>query len=269
MEDSYQWLEDEIAEVKTRKYFCIDGPASEELRQAVEEFGDRFPESYKQFVLRFGNAKLYRLRGAYELGVLAGPRQWQSKDGQELLEIGHYSEWRAFFKDSLLVDGSESPVFESTTSGLRRVADGFYSWLRMRSKAIRKRIGKRRWAEIVNGPKPFTEKEMEVVRARRLFKWKVMGTTQDNDLIFVVTNNSCRVLPYLSVGVRAKDGSLEGRVWLSVGDLKPGHAKRIQKDCYKRHVPPDALEVYSLPDPEPEDRDRYWEFQELSNNDQS
>ena len=56
----FEWLDEEISQIKTPKFHLVDGPAPAELRQAVLSSEFPLPPSYREFVLRFGNAKLYR-----------------------------------------------------------------------------------------------------------------------------------------------------------------------------------------------------------------
>src|ERR1700677_4092429 len=169
----FEWLSQEIAEIRTNKFFVVDGPATEEFKRAVEQAEIKFPISYKIFVVSFGNAKLYRLADGYELGVLAAPREAESANGEKLWYFGFHSGRRAYFMDSLLDETDKCPVFESLQGGVKRVADGFATWLRDRATLIRRRIGKRRWKQLANGPRPFSDGERRVVEARRKFHWHV------------------------------------------------------------------------------------------------
>jgi hypothetical protein len=45
-----------------------------------------------------------------------------------------------------------------------------------------------------------------------------------------------------------------------VGHIGPGQTAVVEKDAYRDMVAPEDVEAYALPDPEPEERDRYWEF---------
>jgi hypothetical protein len=50
----FEWLEQEMSQIKTNKFHLVDGPASRELKQAVEGCELPLPASYRNFVLRFG-----------------------------------------------------------------------------------------------------------------------------------------------------------------------------------------------------------------------
>jgi hypothetical protein len=257
----FEWLEKEISEVRTRRFFDFDGLASNDLRRAIESSSLLVPDSYKAFVLQFGNAKLYQQRVGYALGVRAAPVEAISKKTGELLLIfGHYQRRHAYFKADLLKDGQECPVFESHGRGLREVADGFLAWLKMRSIVARKAISVRRWAQIVQGPSPFTARETAIVEARRAYSWRLVGIDDNGDRLFEVHNGARIALPFYSIGIRDKRGGFIGRSFLQVSNIKPGATAVIKHGCYKKYIDQANLDAHALPDPEPEDRDSYWEF---------
>jgi len=262
----FEWLDDEIKRIKTQRFHRVDGPSSSELRVAVESCNFPLPPSYREFVLRFGNAELYR-RGSYWLvQVYAGPREAENDQSESLILFGRSETSLAFFKESTLTKGKESPVFEwRHKQGIRKTADSFEKWLTTKCNSARKRFKKKEWETIVKGPPPFTEQEQAIVEARKRFRWRVVGVAPNEDLCFEIHNGSAMTLPYLSVGVRGKmrpptTSSLNGGAFLPVASILPGETKVVEFDCYKELFAPEDTEVFALPDPEPEDRDRYWEF---------
>lgn len=219
----YSWLVNEIGEVKTPKFFDIDGPALSVYRNAFETTKFPIPPSYEAFVSQFGSAKLYKQHAGYALKVRATPIEAISKSGKRLLCFGYYQGYQACFKIEHLGDGKESAVFESRENGrLIRIADDFTKWLKIRSDVIHKEIGRKRWAEIVRGPTPFTLKEKEIVEGRGLYSWQIVGIAHNDDIIFKVHNGSNVILPYYSIGIRDKVGELSGKIWLPVAQIKPG-----------------------------------------------
>lgn len=262
----FDWLDNELARIRTPKFHLLDGPASDELRQAVITSDFPLPPSYKDFVLRYGNARLYRRDNYWYVEVYAGPRLAEAKDGRRLIRFGRTWISLAYFDESKLLAGCESPVFEwYYQAGLRKTADGFEEWLIAKCKAGRKRFKKAEWQAIEAGPAPFTEQERQIVAARKQFRWRVVGIAPNESLLFEVQNGSTLILPYLSVGVRGQlrppgDGPLNGRSFLPVGTIRPGETAIMEIDCYKKLVTPQATEVFELPDPGPEDREQYWEF---------
>jgi hypothetical protein len=181
--------------------------------------------------------------------------------GESLLHFGRTDRGLAYFKESLLLSGGESPVFEWTgAKKLMRTASGFEEWLRRRCEVAKRSFSKEEWAKVVEGPKPFTPREMEIVEARRHFHWRVTGIGSDKSLEFEVRNASRILLPYLTVGIRGKDGTHIGGVWLPVGHVAPGMTAVVRKNCYSKWHDPRDIEAFEPGDPGPEDRDRYWEF---------
>ena len=80
----YEWLEEELRRIKTRRFHVVDGPASDELKAAIVHSGLPAPASYREFIFCFGNAKLYRQLDGYLVGVLASPREEVSQEGEVL-----------------------------------------------------------------------------------------------------------------------------------------------------------------------------------------
>lgn len=263
----YEWLERELREIRWRRFHLVDGHASDELRVAIEDRQMPLSPSYKQFALRFGNAKLYQLLGMgyWRIGIFAAPREVESKKtGESLLWVGMYGEVNVYFRADDLVAGHESPVYQGGRNGFRRVGDAFDSWLQLCADRTREKFKKPEWEKILRGPDPFTQEERSIVEARRLFRWRVVGFSESGNVRFEVTNGSRIRLPYLSVGIRAKDGSLDGGMWLPVATIAPGQTAIVEKDAYQDLLEPSNVEVYSKPDPE--ERERYWEFRKKGAN---
>lgn len=258
----FDWLQREISKVKTQEFFIVDGPTPTRDRHESERFIG-LPESYKEFVADFGNAKLYKQVGGYALGVNAMPAEFHTDDGQLLLCIGHYLEKRAFFRNDQLHAGQDAPIYEGIPGRLHQVSDGFEEWLRGRSAQTRKSFGTERWSRVVCGSPPFTQADEAIVRARRNFGWDVVEVDLEHSVKFLVTNNSTLALPFLSIGVRHADGGFGGRIWLPVANVVPGCTATIQHDAYRKYIPREKLQAFDLPDPTPDTRDEYWEFKQL------
>jgi hypothetical protein len=263
----FDWLEQELKTIKTRRFHVVDGPAVAALRAAVEESEASVPRAYKEFVLRFGNAKLYKRLDYYLVGVLAAPVEEQTSDGEKLYRVGHHQSSNAYFKAALLRGEEETPVFVGHEGRLVKVADGFEAWLTKACESARRSFTKKEWRAIEKGPSPFSDQEKRLVEARRNFRWRVVGISSSGDIQFEVHNGSNVVLPFLTIGIRGKrrgtDATLKGGVWLPVASVLPGQTAVIEKECYKEWVDPQDVEAFEEPDPEPEDRDRYWEFKPL------
>jgi hypothetical protein len=258
----FEWLDQELAEIRTKRFHLVDGPASNDFREAVLASPLPAPPSYVEFVLRFGNAKLYRMTGLdlYWLLVFAAPHAVESRAGEPLLYMGGYDESCAYLREGKLEAGCESPIFESTDVGIRKAADSFEEWLTARAARSRRRYKRKEWAAELRGPSPFTAEEWAVVQARRQFVWRIVGVTPRGEIMYEVSNGSDRLLPFLSIGIRSKSGKLQGGVWLPVAHIAPGEKAVVVKDTYGDLLEPSDVEAYPLPDPEPEERARYWEF---------
>jgi hypothetical protein len=253
----YEWLEQEIAAVKWPRFHVVDGPPEPKLREAVTTSRARVPEAYKEFVLKFGNAKLYRDlgNGAYGIGVYAAPRISTLPDGTELYHLGSDDGAHIYVKPS--ADPLQLPIFEYEEEEAK-VAESFEEWLLEACARVRRSYGKQKWAEILAGPKPFTPEEEQIVEARRLMHWKVLGIDPQGNHMFEVTNTGKRTLPVLTLGVRSK--RLKGAVRLNTSQVGPGQTGVLHAGCYKELVSPKDVEVFALPDPQPESRGEYWEL---------
>src|SRR5690606_32005546 len=106
---------------------------------------------------------------------------------------------------------------------------GFEEWLKSNCEASRKLFKKKQWQQIEKGPPPFTEREQAIVEARRKFRWRVAGIAANGDIKFAVHNGSDMVLPFLSIGIRGKNGEITGGVWLPVSTILPGETRVIEK----------------------------------------
>ena len=90
--------------------------------------------------------------------------------------------------------------------------------------------------------------------------WSFLGVDPDGNHIFEITNKGVRALSALTIGVRSKNGQLNGAIRLDVRHVRPGQTDVLRANCYKGLVPPQEIEVFALPNPQPEDRDQYFEF---------
>src|SRR5688572_14356491 len=88
----FEWLEREVSLIKTPRFHLVDGPADQKLQEAVIRSSLPLPASYKEFILRFGNAKLYRnsRNDSYRIGVFAAPRAATLDDGMRIYHLGFH-----------------------------------------------------------------------------------------------------------------------------------------------------------------------------------
>ena len=88
----FEWLDQEISAIKTPRFHLVDGPADPKLRESIMRSQLAIPSSYREFVLRFGNAKLYRRsRSGYLVVVFAGPREATLNNGTIIYHLGFQS----------------------------------------------------------------------------------------------------------------------------------------------------------------------------------
>jgi hypothetical protein len=256
----FEWLEIEMSAIKTPKFHSVDGPADQDMREAVMRSELPVPQSYREFVLKFGSAKLYRdaRNDSYRIGLFAAPRETTLDDGTRIYHLGFHEGASVYAKSK--TSKAEPSIFEFETETEELVADNFEKWLISSCVCARKSYGKKKWAEIVRGPKPFTLIEEEIIKSRRQIHWRVIGIDATGDHIIEVTNAGSRTLPMLTLGVRTKDRRLNGAAFLQIGHIGPGQTSVLHADCYKNLVSPNNIEVFSLPEPRPEDRERYGEF---------
>ena len=256
----FEWLEQEISAIRTPRFHVVDGPAGAKLREAVTQSDIPLSPSYREFVLKFGNAKLYHSaeNDGYRIGVFAGPRAATLPDGARIFHLGFHDGASVYVKPG--TSPTELPVFEFQSGPEEQAADSFEKWLMEGCAHARNAYEEEKWAEIVRGPDPFTVEEQDVIEARRGIRWRILGIGADGSHIFEVTNASGRVLPVLTLGARSQDRRLNGAVLLKIGHIGPGQTGVLHVDCYKDILSSREIEIFALPDPRPEERERYAEL---------
>src|SRR6266481_1232513 len=204
----FEWLEREIIEVKTPRFHSITGPADAKLQDAIITSRMPLPASYVEFVLKFGNARLYRnaRNDSYRIGIFAGPRKATLEDGTIIYHIGFHDGASVYVKPKS--SSIDLPIYEFEEYVEEKVAESFEQWLTASCARAQKAYGREKWAAILRGPDPFTPKEEECIAARRLMRWRVLGIDADRNHLFEVTNGSESALPALTVGVRSRNGRL-------------------------------------------------------------
>ncbi len=266
----YEWLETEMSEINTPKFHVIKGNKAEGILESSKEFYLAFPPSYLAFITKFGGANLYRYNNYYQIGVLNPPQQKILNNGQKLWVIGHFDDSKAYFLASQLQAGRESPIYEETEDGLEKIADSFKKWLAIRGIDARELYDDTEWKEILNGPKPFTDEEKAIVKARKLFQWHVVEFDKNGNVKIAVRNNSNLVLPYLTIGMKMKNPTQDSEVcwesgiYLNVSDIQPGEERIIEHQIHQQIFTPDHTEFFQLAEPLPEDRQVYWELSKLT-----
>jgi hypothetical protein len=256
----FEWLEQEIASINTPHFHVIKGPDDTQFGQGVIQSNILLPSAYKEFVLKFGNVKLYRnaRNNSYRIGVFAKPKMATLQDGATIHQIGFHDGASVYIKPTST--SNDFPIFEFEEDSEEQAADGFEEWLTTSYTQARARYTRQALTAILNGPKPFTSEEKSILEARRKIKWRVLGIDAERNQIFEVKNESSRTLPFLTIGVRSKDKRLNGAVRLNIGQIVPGQTTVLAANCYKDLVSPVEIETFPLPDPQPEDREYYYEL---------
>ena len=260
----FEWLEQELSAINTSRFHSVDGSADIEMRKALMQHGLTLPASYKEFVLKFGNARLYRRleSNAYRIGIFAQPQEHVLGDGTHVYQVGFHEGARVYI--AAVTGSTGATIWEIQPDSKERVGEDFEEWLAASCALARKEYGAEKWAEILCGPEPFTPEEEEIVEARRRIRWRVLGIDTEGNHVFEVINTSNRGLPVLTVGVRSRDRRLNGAILLDIGSVGPGQTATLHAGCYKDLKLSGEIETFELPDPQPEDRDFYGEFAHMN-----
>lgn len=260
----YDWLSEEINIIKTRRFHLIHLTSIVESEKFVDEAS--LPPSYLAFIRKFGHSKLYRSGTQYIIHVLDMPQIDLEWDGKLYARFGATAVLtNAYFKVDDLSKGMEASVYEleywDGEYELEKRHPTFHEWLLNNSETIKSNMSQEGWAEVLNGPISFNEIELRIIKARKEFSFSLLGFTETGDARILVKNQSQMSLPYLTIGVavQAAEQHMQ-RCWLPVNDLKPGESRILDVDLYKKFMPRDSIKLFELPDPEPEDRDIFWEF---------
>jgi hypothetical protein len=255
----FDWLRGELKLIQTPGFhrFRVDNTRRHE---SPIDWPCEPPEDYRRFIEEFGSCGLYRLRSYWEITVYARPVIEDDPKKGRFLKFGGRDPGIGCFKLDDLVRG-EAGVYETRgVSGLFLSAGSFAEWLERAAKGVRRNIRKAEWMRIVAGPPPFTDEEKEMVSLRKHYSWKLLRATAKGEMEFEVTNGSSGRLHYLSVGIVA--GQLETMTGLEVRGVAPGETGLVRSSLWRGYRNErDAISAFALPDPGPEDREHYSEFQ--------
>lgn len=247
----YEWLMSELKAIQTPRFH---------VRTRAEDRSNRrvLPPAYTEFLRQVGGVKLYRTgRIAYYLGVFGKPYYARTRDGTWGLQVGFVDGASIYLRSR----DKHSEIVEQRPTGSVVVQQSFSEWVLSRCVRARRRYSEAEWRSVLEGPEPFTTSERAMLACRKLIEWQVVGTDEQGMCVFVVTNNNkAKTLPLITIGVRSRDGSLNGAIALKIGHIGPGESRIVHADCYKEWVRPDELEVFAITNLKPEDRQYYDEF---------
>lgn len=250
----FEWLSEELASIHTSKFHLIEG-GDGLLQEAIRESELGLADDYKTFVVKYGNSRFFRqsLFG-YRLGVMAGPQR--VNQNSSAYRVGY--------------DNGEPIHLRNDCEGVfgrnlkKPVADSFGSWFEGAYQRIKKKeYSNSDWIAIKEGPQAFDAREEAVVEARKKFTWNDVGLDETGNRLIEITNDSDIRIPCLTLGVRSRDGNLNGAVIVEVMGLSPRMTQVFAIDCYKQYYAPVDLKLFDIPRPGPEDRDYLAELKRL------
>lgn len=255
----FQWLSKEIEDIHTKKFHSLEKIDSNVIEGMYAKFGG-LPKSYHVFLSIFGKATLYREFDGYLVGVYPLFEEAKSKEKGSLYCFGHFAGGSACFWGADIRGQDEAPVFELSSGTPKQVSPDFATWLFDRCQLAKKRYSKKEWEKILRGPRPFDKREVAIIEARKLFEWELLERTAHGMFRIRIKNNSDMVLPFLTIGIRHCANKFEGGMWLPVSNIGPGQTGEVEMEPYLSLAPAEEQEVFPRMDPEPEDRELFWEF---------
>lgn len=263
--NSFGWLKAECESIKSNRFHIFEPlTASEQQCYIKDDVSISLRGSYSVFLREFGYAKFFTdQHDAPSMSVypLKYFRRHVCKNGEVYVGFGFRGQQSVFFDESAILNGEHLKVFVVNGKTAREVANDFSDWLFDAYSWIKSKYSIKKWLRIEKGPEPFSASELKIVEEREKFHWELMGFDEQGNALFCVKNDSAITLPYLSVGIRDRDGAiLTGGAYLNIAKILPGECGIVSKDCYKDKIPADKLEVFELPEPIPEKKARYWEF---------
>lgn len=250
--------------IKSRRFHILEPLQSDDLYYEGPQGLVLLTGDYAMFLGKFGYAKLFLdHQDGTTLSVfpLKKFRRHICENGKVYVGFGFRSYQSVYFDEQELLSAGCSRVYVVNKKVGREVASNFSEWFVEAYEWTRSKYSAAKWKKIVEGPKPFNDEEMHIVKARQQFVWRHVGFAEDGDALFEVENKSNRKMPYLSIGIQGRGGTiLVGGAWLDVSGLEPGEKAIIKKDCYKYVLQPSEFEAFHKPEPIPEKKDAYWEF---------
>lgn len=257
-----EWLASEIQSVRWRGFFVTGRDPAQTTTFLSSELARRTPPTYVRFLSKFGGSNLYLRDNAFRIGIRSCPQVVTSaRSGEHFLEFGNQATCSAYFRMDDLASAREVEVVERRGLGLVGTGLEFGEWLRDAARKAHRLLGKRRWAQVLDGPIPFSDAERAIVQARRLFRWRGVGRAPDGKTLFEVRNESKMVLPILTIAVRASDGKLNGMaIRLRTSGIAPGTVAQVAHDAYRKLLAEGQAIFEDTAEPTPELRDTFWEF---------
>lgn len=258
--DNFSWVDHEIRGVATRKFFKTSDPSSANSLAEFESRTGPLADDYRRFLLSFGGVELFRNpeRDEYALALAKNPSLAHSDGELQFVSIG-MRDGRSVYLVAKSGGQIDTSVLEHKSSGgIETVGESFSQWLRSSFYRQKSKYSHREWVEILNGPVPFTERELQLVQARRQWEVRKLGTDAKGNLLLEISNHSSESFRYITVHIRS-DG-LRAHVPVRVENLGPGSTWKCPINFYKDIVRSDDAEIIPLVDIGPEDRNLLFEL---------
>ena len=257
----YEWLKEEIQSVPRKKFFLSE-PVDKASIDSFEDENGLLPDDFKEFITGLGRLWMYRDCTLDEYhGRVLFPRFEGIRNDVSAFHIGSSTSAAYFlYRDKMVME--KGVVYYGDPFPTRKKAISFEAWLKQTCEKARKSFTKAEWKEILQPPKPFTEKEMAVVKAMELYKFRKVGVTPDGKVQIEIHNGSSLTLPRFAIGASWSKGC-RGGVYAPTADLLPGETKMIEEFVYKGNADPYDLKLFRRPLPLPEERPYYLELQDV------
>lgn len=265
----YDWLKQETDSIRLKKFFTFEPRPVSDLDLFEARYGP-LPSDYREFVQQFGQARLFRHQSSpwHCLSIFAPPiaQQLKAERGGKgartvvRIEVGYYlnsgSAWFQWDNGAFAEGGA---IFAGLSCQKPRVLVSFEEWLRKSFLSSKKLYSKTEWQTVLKPASAFGEREKQIVAAIQNYDFRKVGVSASDRVLVRVENKSQVELPFLTVGVRNREG-MEGTIALSTKGILPDTTRTIEADVYRGTMNPHEVELFRLPVPEPEDRVYYSEL---------
>ncbi len=214
------------------------------------------PGDYRDFLQNFGEVDLFRdpVNPWHCLYVYAPMKDLAN--GATKVVVGRQFD----LGDAFLTQNGDDWQVTSIRPGARTSKSwkSFTDWFVAAYRKSKKTFSKADWEKALQPAPPFTEEVQRIAEARRKFSVSLVGVNGPNSVRLRVVNNSDQTLMRFTFGMRMPRG---GDGWSSVptSDIGPGQSGDVTRETY-HSGDLEKLEVYELLDPQPEDRNYYFEF---------
>jgi hypothetical protein len=267
----FNWIDREITEINTERFFLINVTCTN--LDKCDGILDKLPVEYLEFTKRYGAVRFFRRHAIeYRLAIWWPPPRTYAIDKRQFVIVGRTERGYVAFEANECGASFRPEVCELPIGGgCIATSMDFATWLEREFMACKRTYGVRAWEAIKRGPDPLTEAEINVVEARKQFKWEVVETSNPPSLpTFRVENHSTRRLPFLSIRYHATVPALfiprtHGGVFLPIDHIGPGASALITKPL-TYHGRCDYLPPVLFEDPPsfgPQEREFLWEFRPM------